>query len=107
MVMFSVHVFAWLELAVMIFQALGVTGLLVHRLAATPRWAERGRNGFVVAVIGLGVVGALCGRHGSEFGLFAGGTMTFLLIGMTIGTGHVHATDARGTLSGAEPTLAA
>ena len=106
MVMFSVHVFAWLELAVMIFQILGVAALLLHRLTASPRWAEHGRNGFVVAMIGLGVIGALCGRQNSEFGLFAGGTMTLLLIGMTIGSGHAHTTDARGTLSVVEPTLA-
>jgi hypothetical protein len=90
----------------MIFQLTGVAALLLHRLAATPRWADHGRNGFVVALIGLGLIGALCGRQGSDFGLFAGGTMTLLLIGMTIGSAHTHTTDARGTLSGAEPKLA-
>jgi hypothetical protein len=90
----------------MMFQVLGVAALLLHRLAPSSRWAERGRIGFVVAMVGLGVMGAFCGRHGSEFGLFAGGTMTLLLIGMTIGSAHSHTTDPRGTLAGAEPTLA-
>ena len=38
-------------------------------------------------MVGLGVAGAMCGRHDSEFALFAGGTMTVLLIGMTMGGG--------------------
>jgi hypothetical protein len=106
MVLSSVHVSAWLELAVIVLQFAGVAALLLHRLAPSSRWAERGRNGFVVALVGLGVSGALCGRQGSEFGLFAGGTMTLLLIGMTIGSAHAHTTDPRGPLSGVEPKLA-
>jgi hypothetical protein len=45
--------------------------------------------GFVVGMVGLGIAGALCGRHDSEFALFAGGTMTLLLIGMTSGGGSI------------------
>ena len=72
------------------------------------RWAERGRVGFVIALVGLGLAGAYCGMHDSEFGLFAGGTMTALLIGMTIG-GHPAdlATAPRRLLSVGEPALAA
>jgi len=107
MVLSSVHVSAWLELAVMLFQILGVTALCLTRLAPTARWADRGRVGFVVALLGLGLAGVLCGRHGSEFSLFAGGTMTFLLIGMTIGSGHVDTTHPSHTRVLSEPTLAA
>src|SRR5262249_4921231 len=39
-----------------------------------------------------GIVGALCGRHDSEFALFAGGTLTALLIRMTPGGGATAAT---------------
>ena len=84
----SVRVCAWLELSVVLFQVFGVGALCVYRLMPATRWAARGRVGFVVAVVGLGVAGALCGRHDSEFALFAGGTMTFLLIGMIAGSGQ-------------------
>ena len=46
----------------------------------------------MIALVGLGIAGALCGRHDSEFALFAGGTMTVLLIGMTMGGGPSEAT---------------
>lgn len=83
---------AWFEFAVVMFQVIGVVTLVLNRLAPAPRWAHRGRVGFVVALFGLGFAGALCGRHDSEFALFAGGTLTFLLIGMTIGGSHGHTT---------------
>jgi len=85
---------AWLEVLVLLFQVGGVLGLFLSRLAprSTP-WAARGHYGFIVAIIGLGIAGALCGRHDSEFGLFAGGTMTFLLIGMTIGGGSLESAE--------------
>ncbi len=81
---------AWLEILVLLFQVCGVLGLCLSRLMprSTP-WAARGHVGFIIAMFGLGIAGALCGRHDSEFGLFAGGTMTFLLIGMTIGGGSL------------------
>lgn len=94
MVMTSLRACAWLEITVMMLQVMGVAALCLSRLAPASRWSERGRLGFVLAMIGLGVAGALCGRHDSEFALFAGGTMTFLLIGMTIGSGHAHTTHA-------------
>jgi hypothetical protein len=77
---------AVLEILVMFCQVLGVAGLTLSRLAAA-KWAERGRLGFVLAMIGLGLSGALLGVYDSEFALFAGGTMTVLLVGLTIG-GH-------------------
>ena len=72
---------------VLLFQVFGVLALFLSRLFAGPRWAGRGQVAFVVALIGLGVAGAFCGRQDSEFGLFAGLTMTTLLIGMTVGGG--------------------
>ena len=81
-----------LEVVVMLFQVLGVTTLCLTRLGPQSRWGDRGRIGFVFALVGLGVFGALCGRFDSEFALFAGGTMTFLLIGMIVGGGASHAT---------------
>lgn len=77
---------ALLEGLVMLLQVAGVLGLCLSRLSAA-RWADRGRVGLVLALVGLGIVGALLGRHDSEFALFAGGTMTLLLIGMTLGGG--------------------
>jgi len=74
------------EILVVLFQVCGVMGLCLYRLMPrSTRWASRGQIGFIVALVGLGVAGALCGRHDSEFALFAGGTMTVLLIGMTAG----------------------
>lgn len=106
MVWSNVRFCAVLELLVMVFQVAGVAALCLHRLVSEGRWRHRGRVGYIVALIGLGVAGALCGRHDSEFALFAGGTMTLLLIGMTIGSGHADTTGATHGLAGAEPTLA-
>lgn len=106
MVWSSIRVCAWLEISVMMFQLFGVAGLCLDRLFPRTRWAERGRVGSVVALFGLGLAGAICGRLDSEFALFAGGTMTFLLIGMTTGSGQ---TDPNGSGHGrvvAEATLA-
>jgi hypothetical protein len=106
MVTAHVRPFALLELAVVVFQVLGVVTLCVSRLATTRSWATRGRSGFVVALLGLGVFGALCGRQDSEFALFAGATMTALLIGMTIGGGAAAATGAEPALGGVDSPLA-
>ena len=92
MVSSSVRLSDLLELSVILFQFFGVAALCLSRLFPASRWAERGRAGFVIAVLGLGIAGALCGRHDSEFALFAGGTMTFLLIGMIVGSGPSDAT---------------
>ncbi|MGE3819677.1 MAG: hypothetical protein AB7I30_09595 [Isosphaeraceae bacterium] len=83
---------AWLELSVVLFQLFGVLALFVHWMTPMTRWGHRGRVGFVVAMVGLGVLGALCGQHDSEFALFAGGSMTVLLIGVTLGSGHTDTT---------------
>jgi hypothetical protein len=74
-----------LELFVILFQVFGVAGLCLSRLLPGSRWARHGRIGLLVAVIGLAFAGAVCGRHESEFALFAGGTMTVLLVGMIVG----------------------
>jgi uncharacterized membrane protein YhaH (DUF805 family) len=108
MVWSNVRVCGVLELAVMLFQVFGVAALCLNRLLPASRWADRGRIGAIVALFGLGVAGALCGRHASEFALFAGGTMTVLLIGMTTGSGSGQ-NDSRGDSRGlmtAEPNLA-
>ena len=85
---------AWLEVMVLLFQVCGVLGLCLSRLAPkSTRWAAHGHYGFIIAIIGLGIAGAACGRHDSEFALFAGGTMTFLLIGMTVGGGSLESVE--------------
>ena len=91
MVLLNLRAEVVLEFIVIIFQVFGVIALCLSRLVSQTRWADRGRVAFVVAMVGLGIAGALCGRNDSEFGLFAGGTMTALLIGMTIGSGSVDA----------------
>ena len=87
MVWIHLRMCAVLEVTVMLFQVFGVAALCLNRLLPASRWAERGRIGSIVAIVGLAVAGALCNRHCSEFALFAGGTMTVLLIGMTVGNG--------------------
>ena len=94
MVWSSLRLDSILEPLVLVFQVVGVMGLCATRLMPATRWAARGRVGYIVALVGLGMTGALCGRQDSEFALFAGGTMTLLLIGMTIGSGQ---TDSAGT----------
>jgi len=81
------------EILVVLFQLCGIMGLCLNRLMprSTP-WSSRGQVGLIVALFGLGIAGALCGRHDSEFALFAGGTMTILLIGMTMGSGSIETT---------------
>jgi hypothetical protein len=78
------------EVLVVLFQVCGIMGLCLNRLMprSTP-WSSRGQVGSIIALFGLGIAGALCGRHDSEFALFAGGTMTVLLIGLTIGSGTI------------------
>ena len=97
-----------LELLVMMFQVTGVISLCMSRLVppTSTRWVARGRVGFVIAMIGLGFTGALCGQHHSAFALFAGVTMTLLLIGMTAGSGQTdHVVATRNRVS-TEPNLA-
>ena len=84
---------AVLEVLVVFFQVCGIMGLCLSRLMPRSAWCYRGKIGFIIALFGLGIAGALCGRHDSEFALFAGGTMTVLLIGMTIGGSTIDATE--------------
>jgi len=105
----NLRICALLELTVMLFQVCGMTALCVNRLLPATRWAAHGRTGSIVALVGLAIAGALCGRHASEFGLFAGVTMTVLLIGMTTGNGNGRSdseADSRSPIS-VEPNLAA
>jgi hypothetical protein len=78
---------------VIFFQVCGLLALGISRLLPRSAWTYRGKIGFVIALFGLGIAGALCGRHDSEFALFAGGSMTVLLIGMTIGGGTLDTTE--------------
>jgi hypothetical protein len=107
-VSFPSNVCAVFELLVMLFQVCGVMGLCLNRLAPrSTRWSSRGQIGSIVALFGLGIAGALCGRHDSEFALFAGGTMTILLIGLTIGNGTIEKSEAGVACAITEPELAA
>jgi hypothetical protein len=102
----SITVCAWLEMSVVAFQVFGVAALCLSRLMPATAWAGRGKVGYVIALIGLGVAGALCGQHESRFALFAGGTMTLLLIGMIAGNCAPDTTVATRARIGAEPNLA-
>jgi hypothetical protein len=96
------------ELLVVLFQVCGILGLCLNRLMPrSTRWSSRGQISSIVALFGLGIAGALCGRHDSEFALFAGGTMTLLLIGMTMGGGRVDDAGPVRPCVTAEPELAA
>jgi hypothetical protein len=96
------------EILVVLFQVCGVMGLCLTRLMpCSPRWTSRGQVGFIIALFGLGIAGALCGRHDSEFALFAGGTMTVLLIGMTVGSGSIEKAEPALASVATEPELAA
>lgn len=76
---------ALVECLVMILQLAGLAGLCLTRLMPKSPWASGGRAVLILAMIGLGVAGAFCGQNDSAFGLFAGGTMTVLLIGIIAG----------------------
>jgi hypothetical protein len=91
-----------LEIMVVFFQVCGVMALCLSRLMPRSAWCYRGKIGFIVALFGLGIAGALCGRHDSEFALFAGGTMTVLLIGMTIGSSTIDTTESAHACAGSE-----
>ncbi len=97
---------ALLEILVVLFQVAGVASLCITRFFGGTRWADHGRVAYIMALVGLGAAGALCGCQDSEFALFAGGTMTILLIGMTIGTGVTDATPSRSFVGLPEANLA-
>jgi hypothetical protein len=93
------------EILVVLFQLCGILGLCLNRLMPrSTRWSARGQVGLIVALFGLAIAGALCGRHDSEF---AGGTMTVLLIGMTMGSGSIETTEPAGGCVTSEAKLAA
>jgi len=95
------------EVLVVLFQLCGILGLCMNRLMPrTTRWPSRGQAGLIIALFGLAIAGALCGRHDSEFALFAGGTMTFLLIGMIAGSRTTDANSPVAVRLGADPSLA-
>lgn len=96
------------EILVVLFQLCGILGLCLNRLMPrTTRWPSCGQTGLIIALFGLGIAGALCGRHDSEFALFAGGTMTILLIGMTMGSGSIEKNEPVRSCVTSEPELAA
>jgi hypothetical protein len=88
-----------LELLIVLFQVFGVGALCLCRLFPGSRWSGQARLGVVVALVGLAVAGAVCGRHDSEFALFAGGTITVLLIGMTVGGASLEMTAPPGLVA--------
>jgi hypothetical protein len=106
MAMSGVRLCTLLDFSVVLFQVVGVAALCLWRLFPARRWAERGRTGFVIAMLGLGIAGALCGRHDSQFALYAGVTMTVLLIGMNMGSGSIDATRPDSVHMPAEARLA-
>jgi len=96
------------EVLVILFQVCGIMGVCLSRLLPrSTAWSSRGQVGSIVALIGLGIAGALCGRHDSEFALFAGGTMTVLLIGLTMGSGSIELAEPAASAVTTEPELAA
>src|SRR5205807_9334029 len=56
------------ECLVVLFQLCWIMGLCLNRLMPrSTSWSSRGQVGLIVALFGLGIAGALCGRHDSEF----------------------------------------
>jgi hypothetical protein len=95
------------EILVVVFQVCGIMALCLNRLMPrSTSWSARGKVGSIIALFGLGIAGALCGRHDSEFGLFAGSTMTILLIGMTMGSGSMEKAGQPHPCVTTEPDLA-
>lgn len=91
---------ALLESTVLVLQMIGILGLFAWRLLPSRRLADAGRWSLIAALLGLAFTGAALGPHDSEFALFAGGTITVLLIGMTYGAGgHEGAPPARPSLA--------
>jgi hypothetical protein len=79
-----------LNMTVVTFQLAGVACFLVSSFAPRSRLGRQGRLGFVVAMFGLGVAGSLCAWFGSEFALFAGGSMAVFLNGVILGSETAH-----------------
>src|SRR4051812_3788498 len=51
---FNAQLRAWLELAVVLLQVVAVATLCLSRFLPSTGWADRGRLGFVVSMVGLG-----------------------------------------------------
>jgi hypothetical protein len=96
----------YLEMSVVLLQVFGVFSLCLSRLLATSVWARVGPAGYVIALVGLGLTGALCGCHQSKFALYAGASMTILLIGMIAGNGPIDVTASTRARVHPEPNLA-
>jgi hypothetical protein len=86
-----------LNVAVVTFQVAGVACFLLSCLVPQSRVGRQGRVVFVTAMLGLGVTGSLCAWFGSEFALFAGGSMAVFLNGVILGSEAAHhpSTDLR------------
>lgn len=82
----TVRADALLECLVALLQVSGVVALLFARISPTTIWGRQARVALLFTLVGLGVLGALCSAHDSKFALFAGGTLTLLLIGLTMGS---------------------
>lgn len=98
---------ALVELAVILFQLLGLISIALFLAAPAVRWARRARRLFIIALLGLGVSGALCSRTDSKFALFAGATLTAYLIGASVATGHHEPVRRVGTGLRSEPVALA
>jgi hypothetical protein len=83
-----------LETLVLLVQVAGIGGLLLSRLVPATPWAWRGRVVVVLALVALALLGSACNPHSSGMGLYAGGTMTVLFVGMISGGSHPSATDS-------------
>lgn len=108
LVVWEAQVRSVLNVSVVVLQVAGVASLLLASFVPGGRLARRGRFGFVMAIIGLGIVGSLCAWYGSEFALFSGGSMAVLLNGAILGSESAHgSTTASGLLNDPEqPALA-
>jgi hypothetical protein len=91
LVHWKARLLAWLELAVVLLQVVGVGAFCLSRLVASPRWCDVGTRVLTAAVLGLGMSGTLCAWYGSDFALFAGGAMAVLLILVILHHGPAHA----------------
>jgi hypothetical protein len=102
----SARICTYLEMSVIVLQVFGVLCLCLSRLLPATLWARVGPVGYVVALVGLGLTGALCGCHQSKFALYAGASMTILLIGMIAGNGSIDVTASTRSRGTPEPNLA-
>jgi hypothetical protein len=103
---FSVGVCNVLEFSIVLLQVFGVAALCLCRLLPGSRWSARGQSAVVATMILLAAAGAVCGRHDSEFALFAGGTLTALLIGLTTGGASAQMAGPPGLVAGGDAPLA-